>query len=128
MSKILAVDNDLNTLETICLSLEAGGHKASKAESGEQALKVLKQNKIDLILLDIMMPKVDGIQVAKNLAADSAFKKIPIILISALPIESNSFKKALKETEKLDNVKGSIEKPFKLEDLLAKIDVVLKGV
>ena len=121
MAKILAVDNDLNTLETICLSLEAGGYQTSKAESGEQAFKILKQDKIDLILLDIMMPKVDGIQVAKQLAADAEFKKIPIILISALPIESNSFKTALKETEKLDNVKGAMEKPFVLADLLDKI-------
>lgn len=125
MPKILAVDNDLNTLETICLSLEAGGYQAAKAVSGEEALKILKQEKIDLILLDIMMPKVDGIQVAKNFAADPELNKTPIILISALPIESNGFKKAIKETEKIDNVKGAIEKPFVLADLLDKIGKTL---
>lgn len=125
MPKILAVDNDLNTLETICLSLEAGGYQVSKTDGGGQALKFLKQNRVDLILLDIMMPKIDGIQVARQLASDSQLKKIPIILISALPIDSANFKRALKQTENLTNVRGTVEKPFEINGLLKKIKTIL---
>ncbi|MFA5188749.1 MAG: response regulator [Patescibacteria group bacterium] len=126
MAKILVVDNDLDTLETICLSLESGGHKVVKAEGGQKALNMIKQEKFDLILLDIMMPEIDGIKVAKTLATDDKNKLIPIIFISALPVESRNFKDAIKETQDLPNIKGSIEKPFVLDDLLGKIAKVLK--
>lgn len=127
MPKILVVDNDLDTLETICLSLEAGGLKVIKAEGGQMALNLLKEILVDLILLDIMMPEIDGIQVAKKLDAEPRTQIIPIIFISALPVESNNFKNALKETENLKNIKGTIEKPFKFEDLINKIEQVLKN-
>jgi len=127
MPKILVVDNDLDTLETICLSLEAGGFKAIKAEGGQMALNLLKEILVDLILLDIMMPEIDGIQVAKKLDAEPRTQIIPIIFISALPVESNNFKNALKETENLKNIKGAVEKPFKFEDLMNKISQVLKN-
>src|SRR4030042_6333539 len=126
MPKILVVDNDLDTLETICLSLEAGGFKVIKAEGGQIALNLIKKKKVDLILLDIMMPEIDGIQVAKKLDADSKTQKIPVIFISALPVESNNFKTAIKETENLKNIKGAVEKPFKFEDLINRINQVLK--
>ncbi|MCX6744402.1 MAG: response regulator [Candidatus Parcubacteria bacterium] len=127
MPKILVVDNDLDTLETICLSLEAGGFKVIRAEGGQKALNLLKTETPDLILLDIMMPEIDGIQVAKKLDADIKTQKIPIMFISALPVESNNFKSAIKETENLKNIKGAVEKPFKFEDLINKINQVLKN-
>ncbi len=126
MPKILVVDNDLDTLETICLSLEAGGFKAIKAEGGQMALNLLKEILVDLILLDIMMPEIDGIQVSKKLAADPKLSKIPIIFISALPVESRNFKDAIKETKDLPNVKGAVEKPFKIEELVKKVEQILK--
>lgn len=126
MAKILIVDNDLDTLETIAMSIEAGNHNVIKADGGQKALNLLKKEKVDLILLDIMMPEIDGIQVAKTLAADSKLQNIPIIFISALPIESRNFKDAIRETEGLPNVKGSIEKPFKIEDLLKRVEQILK--
>jgi two-component system, OmpR family, alkaline phosphatase synthesis response regulator PhoP len=127
MPKILVVDNDLDTLETICLSLKAGGFEIIKAEGGQKALNLLKKEKPDLILLDIMMPEIDGIQVAKKLDENNLTQKIPIIFISALPVESNNFKTAIKETENLKNIKGAIEKPFKFEDLIQKINSTLQG-
>lgn len=125
MANILAVDNDLDTLETIALSLQAGNHQVTKAEGGQAALNTLKKIKPDLILLDIMMPEVDGIQVAKKLAADAKLKKIPIIFISALPVESRNFKDAVQETKDLPNIKGAVEKPFKIGELLNKIEQIL---
>jgi len=127
MPKILVVDNDLDTLETICISLEAGGFKVIKAEGGQKALNLLKSETPDLILLDIMMPEIDGIQVAKSLDADSKTQKIPIVFISALPVESNNFKTAIKETANLKNIKGAVEKPFKFEDLINKVNLILNN-
>jgi two-component system, OmpR family, phosphate regulon response regulator PhoB len=125
MAKILVVDNDLDTLETIALSLEAGNHQVTKADGGQKALNILKTFIPDLILLDIMMPEIDGIQVAKTLAADQKLANIPIVFISALPVESRNFKDAVKETRDLPNIKGAVEKPFKITDLLKKIDQLL---
>jgi len=127
MAKILVVDNDLDTLETIALSLEAGNYETIKVDGGQKALNLLKKKAVDLILLDIMMPEIDGIQVCKKLYKIQKLKKIPIILISALPIQSKNFKLALKETSALDNVKGAIEKPFQINDLLKRIDQILKS-
>jgi CheY-like chemotaxis protein len=126
MANILIVDNDLDTLETIALSLESGDHHVTKVDGGQKALNILRKMQPDLILLDIMMPEVDGIQVAKALAQDKKLQTIPIIFISALPIESRNFKDAIKETRDLPNIKGAVEKPFKIADLLNKINEILK--
>lgn len=125
MVKILVVDNDTNTLQTICLSLQLGKFQTFKAAGGQQAIDFLKKRKVDLILCDIMMPEIDGIQVCKILAEDQDLKDIPIILISALPVQSSNFRSALKTTENLTNVKGAIEKPFQVFDLLKKIEQTL---
>ncbi len=126
MHTILVVDNDLDTLETIALSLESGNHKVIKAVGGQDALNLLKKERPDLILLDIMMPEIDGIQVAKKLAENPELNKIPIIFISALPVESNNFKDAIKETANLPNIKGAVEKPFKIEELNKKVEETLR--
>jgi len=126
MYKILVVDNDSDTLETISLSLGSGGYEVIKAEGGQKAIMLVQKVPIDLILLDIMMPEIDGIQVCKILAANKETAKIPIIFISALPVESRNFKEAMAETKDLPNFKGAIEKPFQLEVLLKKIAKTLR--
>jgi len=81
---ILVVDDVSENLKLLLNLLAPVGYKVRPASNGSEALDAVKQNKPDLILLDIKMPGMDGFEVCKRLKADSQWKKIPIIFISAL--------------------------------------------
>lgn len=81
--KILIVDDDKFILEYIQINLELDGYKVIEAFDGEEALKKAIDERPDLILLDIMMPKVDGWQVCKTLKENPKTKDIPVIMVSA---------------------------------------------
>ena len=80
---ILAVDDVFENLEIVCLRLEANGYDVITAVDGVEALDQARAHKPDLILLDIMMPKLDGISVLKELKADPSLGFIPILLLTA---------------------------------------------
>lgn len=81
---ILLVDDDLTLLEMYEDRLKAEGFEIIQATNGEEALKKVREVKPALIILDIMMPKVNGFDVLKNLRSDEAFKNIPVIILTAL--------------------------------------------
>jgi DNA-binding response OmpR family regulator len=76
-------DNRMNRIK-LARSLEQQGHTVALAENGQQALEMLRVQSFDLVLLDIMMPEMDGYQVLKHMKGDSALRDIPVIVISAL--------------------------------------------
>jgi len=82
--KILLVDDDLTLLEMYEDRLKAENYTIVRATNGEEALKLVREQKPSLVILDIMMPKVNGFDVLKNLRADKEFEKIPVILLTAL--------------------------------------------
>lgn len=82
--KILIVDDDIILRQMYEERLKAEGYEVSSATDGEEALKVAKEKPQNLILLDIMMPKINGLDVLKMLKADEDTKKVPIILLTAL--------------------------------------------
>ena len=81
--KILVVDDDLDTLKLVGTTLEKQGFLIVAAKDGQEALEKVAQHTPDLILLDIMMPKMDGYEVTRRLRADPATAGIPIILFTA---------------------------------------------
>lgn len=81
--KILIVDDDLETLRLIGVMLQRQGYEISAANTGELALTMARKEKPDLIVLDIMMPVVDGYRVARDIRDDSATKHIPILMFTA---------------------------------------------
>jgi DNA-binding response OmpR family regulator len=116
--KILLAEDDLNLGILLADFLETEGFDVKLCKDGETALNVLKEQRFNLLLLDIMMPKTDGFAVAKEFRVKD--KKTPIIFISA---------KSLKE----DKIKGYdigaddyITKPFDEEELLCKIKALLR--
>jgi len=81
---ILLVDDDLTLREMYEERLKAEGFIITQASNGEEAIKLAKETKPQIVLLDIMMPKVNGFDVLKNLKADPSTKDIPVIVLSAL--------------------------------------------
>ena len=81
--RILAVDDMPTNLEILRVRLEAQGYEVITAEDGEQALAKARELEPDLVLLDIMMPKLDGIAVLKQLKQDAMLRFVPVILVTA---------------------------------------------
>lgn len=113
---ILVVDDNQENLKVVSNFLKEKGYKIALALDGNNALKVLESTRIDLILLDIMMPVMDGFEVCQLIKSKKELKEIPIIFLTA-------------KTETDDIVKGFqlggvdyITKPFKKEELFARIN------
>ena len=85
MSKqtILVVDDERDLLDLIEYNLKKEGFKVLKAENGEEGISKAKEHKPDLILLDIMMPKMDGLEAVEIMRKDDDLKKTPIIFLTA---------------------------------------------
>jgi pilus assembly protein CpaE len=81
--KILIVDDDLETLRLVGLILERGGYQIVAASNGQQALTLAHTETPNLIILDIMMPDMDGYQVMKSIRQDSAISTIPVLMFTA---------------------------------------------
>ena len=81
---VLIVDDNEMNRDMLCHLLQTQGHKTSVAENGRQALEMIKEEPFDLVLLDIMMPEMDGYQVLEQLKSDAALRDIPVIVLSSL--------------------------------------------
>jgi CheY-like chemotaxis protein len=114
---VLIADDEPNVVELIKISLQEEGYNTKVAVDGEEALAKAKEIKPDLLLLDVMMPKIDGYTVLKTLKSDPDLfiQKIPVIIISARKMEEDK-RKGLD----LGAVKY-ITKPFKVKELLSEI-------
>ena len=121
--KILIIDDDISantTLKALLMSQE--GYEIDTAYSGKDGLaKMIASPDYDLLILDVMMPDFSGIDVCREMSKNSKIKNIPILLASALPITSKELGELLNEFKSLCNIKGALEKPFVLEDLLVQI-------
>ncbi|MDP1961191.1 MAG: response regulator, partial [Reyranella sp.] len=82
-ARILVVDDVADNVEILRMRLESLGYEVVVAVDGEQALAVAREALPDLILLDIMMPKIDGLEVVRQLKADTSLPFIPVILVTA---------------------------------------------
>ena len=81
---VLVVDDDSVNRLLLSRSLEREGHRFATAEDGRQALDLLRADSFDVVLLDVLMPKMDGFEVLAQMQADSELRRIPVIMISAL--------------------------------------------
>jgi|SRR6056297_675382 len=127
MKNILIVDNDKNITQTIEATLNTNkNYKTKIVMDGKKALEDMRENDYDLILLDLMMPEVSGIDVCKKMVKDEKLSKVPVIIISALPVSSPSFQNSQAKFNELVVVKDVLEKPFEIKDLLDKVKKILK--
>ncbi|MBU0581043.1 MAG: response regulator [Candidatus Margulisbacteria bacterium] len=119
MKKILLVDDDKAVVESVKFLLETEGYNVVTAKDGEEGLAKAKSENPDLILLDILMPKINGYQMALSLNKDSKLKKIPVVLLTATAQVAGSIK--LQTTARY-----KISKPFSADELLGTIKKALK--
>lgn len=118
MFNILVADDDRNTRMLIKVILEGENYKVLTAENGEEALSVLDSNHIDLVVLDVMMPKMDGYEFTKTLRENNS--NLPVLMLSA---------KQLPADKKMGFVAGTddyMTKPFDEEELLLRIKALLR--
>jgi len=99
--------------------LKSKGYDIVVAHSGEEALRKTKEERPDLILLDVMMPPPNGYQVCRTLKDDPEYKRIPIIFLTAKGTDSDKFWGMESGAE------DYITKPFEADDLLAKIKALI---
>jgi len=110
--RVLVVDDDADTLSMLEFLLRYFGFDVAAAGSGAQALDLLSSRPADVVLTDMSMPGIDGVELTRRLREDPRFRQIPIIVLSALPL--------LPETLQ-GRVDAFLQKPVDLERLLAAI-------
>ncbi|GKX30948.1 DNA-binding response regulator [Vallitalea longa] len=119
-TNVLIVDDETHILELLSYNLESNGYNVIQAETGEEALKKLISTNIDIILLDLMLPGIDGLEVLRQIRSTEAHKNIPVIMLTA-------------KNEEFDTVLGLemgaddyIGKPFGIHELLARMKAVFR--
>ena len=120
MAKILVIDDDAAINELIKVNLELAYYKVLTALDGNKGFALAKQELPDLIVLDVMMPEVDGYTVAKRIRENESTKDIPIIMLTALNMLQN------KVQGFNIGVDDYLVKPFEMEELLVRIKALLK--
>ncbi len=86
---ILAVDDSLSVRKFISLALRAGGYRVISAVDGMNALEILPNEKIDLLITDLNMPNVDGFELVRTIRQNAAYSSLPIIILSSLADANN---------------------------------------
>ena len=117
MATLLIVEDDKQTNEAICEYLKSAGHKIVPAFDGVEALKIFEQGNIDLVILDIMLPKITGLAVLHEIRKRSI---LPVLMLTAIEDEYTQVKSF---DEQADDY---ITKPFSMPVLLRKIAAVLR--
>lgn len=123
MNKILIVEDEESLLEALETKLKIAGFSTLRAKDGEQGLEVAKEESPDIILLDIIMPKMDGLTMLKHLRKDEKTKEIPVIILTNL-VEGEKIEEAMANgtTDYL------IKSNWKIEDVVKKIKERLEKV
>ena len=118
--KILIVEDDKHIAKLIRCNLEKSGYACAAAESGHEAFEVLRKQSVDLMILDIMLPDMDGFEICRTAKRDEVLKNIPIIMLTA-------------KGEEVDRIVGLelgaddyMVKPFSPRELILRVKAVLR--
>lgn len=120
MSEILVVDDDRDVAQSIELALRRRGFRVTLAYSGVEALKMLRRYRPDLMILDVLMPGMSGIDVCRRLRADANTADLPVIFLTARG----------QERDRIEGLRAGaddyLSKPFNLEELILRVNAVLR--
>lgn len=122
MAKILIVDDEPDIVELVSYNLERDGFSTVKAHEGEAALRKVRMEKPDLLILDLMLPGVGGLDICKTIRANPELSSLPIIMLTA-------------KTDEVDKILGLemgaddyMTKPFSVKELIARVRTILRRV
>jgi len=118
--KILVVEDEPDLLDLVVYNLRKEGFKPIRAETGEKALELARSDRPDLVLLDLMMPGLDGLEVCRRLRANEATADIPIVMMTARVEESDA---VVGLSVGADDY---VKKPFGVKELVARVRAVLR--
>ncbi len=118
--RIVCVEDEMEMIDLIRLILTRKGFEVKGANGGKEGLEIIRQEKPDLVLLDLMMPDMDGWEVFQQMKADETIRQIPVIVVTA---KAQSIDKVLGiHIAKVDDY---IAKPFSPQELLASVEKVI---
>ncbi|HEY8195863.1 MAG TPA: response regulator [Gemmatimonadales bacterium] len=119
MAKILVAEDEKQIADMIAFKLTNSGHQVIRARDGEEAMKLVKRELPDLIMLDAMMPGLGGFEVLRRLKLDPALRAVPVIMVTAKG----------HERDVLNGLRGGavdyVVKPFSLKELAARVELAL---
>lgn len=121
MAKILAVDDERHIARLVQVNLERQGHQVTVAYDGEEALQKVAQDRPDLIVCDVMMPRKDGFQVLTELKANPETAEIPVIMLTAKAQDADVFRGWS------SGVDCYLTKPFQPAELINFVQRVLES-
>jgi len=120
--KVLVADDDEDFVNAMRSVLEFEGFNVDTAEDGKEALKQIKRHKYDLLILDVIMPKIDGIKLFRVVRKSKRHREAPVLFISG---HSRAESLAGQHQEIIDKADGYIEKPFKTRALLGRVKTLI---
>src|SRR5271170_5474314 len=109
--KVLVVDDETDMLNVVKYALQKAGYSVATCDNGRNVWAAIQESKPDLMILDVMLPGIDGYSLGIKISQEETMKGIPIIVLTALEPSKTLF-------QKFPQVKGFMTKPFKTEDLL----------
>ncbi len=120
--KILVVDDERHIVRLVEVNLTRAGYDIVVAYDGIEALEVVKKEKPDMIVLDVMMPRMDGFEVLKKLQADESTQNIPVIMLTAKAQDADIFKGWS------SGVSSYLTKPFNPRELLTFVERIFQSI
>ncbi len=121
MARVMIVDDSPTDVQNLRTLLQKAGHSVTEATSGEDAIPRVRAEKPDVVIMDVVMPGVNGFQATRTLSKDPATAHIPVIVVSSKSQETDRVW-ALRQ-----GAREYLVKPIKEADLLAKVNAVIGG-
>jgi CheY-like chemotaxis protein len=121
---ILIVDDDPDILDGILMILETQPYKLETARDGKKCMELVEKEVPDLLILDLLMPRMDGWGVIREMRNNPRFASVPIMILSTV-IEDASHRRYELETGMAMDIQGYVQKPAKPADLLQRIEKLL---
>lgn len=121
MARVLVVDDEPDVLLLCRLNLEQRGHEVLEALNGDIALELARSNAPDLVVLDLMLPGIDGYQVLQALRADETTSTTPVLVLTAKSLQAD------RERSRQLGAAAFLTKPFLPDELCEMVDEVLSG-
>jgi two-component system cell cycle response regulator DivK len=120
VAHIVVADDDPDILNIVSMSLEAMGHQVERANNGREAVALVRDTNPDLVLMDLMMPEMNGYEATAELKADDATKHIPVLALTAKAMRGDE------ERGRQAGVDAYITKPFRISQVLEVVDTFLR--